>query len=94
MRKYPFPCRGSGYTSSWVCKLSERSNTVKCLCGLSCIKYCSSHLIYLRKVKGSVIPRLESVVPGNQGFFQTCCIILIFLVRLFLKGGVKDYYTV
>lgn len=65
MYKYPFPCRGSGYTSSWVCKLSEGSNPVKCLCGLSCIKYCSSHLIYLRKVKGSVTPRLEYVVPGS-----------------------------
>lgn len=79
MYKYPFSCRGSGYTGSWVCKLSERSNPVKCLCGLSCIKYCSSHLIYLRKVKGSVTPRLASVVPGSQGIFQTCCIMLILL---------------
>lgn len=95
MYKYPFPCRGSGYTSSWVCKLSERTNPVKCLCGLSCIKYCSSHLIYLRKVKGSVTPRLESMVPGSQGIFQTCCIMLILLQsEFFLKGGVKDRNTV
>lgn len=78
MQKYPFPCRGSGYTSSWICKLSKRPNPVKCLCRLSCIKYCSSHLIYLRKVKGSVTLRLESVCQRVREFFKVAVLCLSF----------------
>lgn len=85
MYKYPFPCRGSGYMGSWVCKLSERSNPVKCLCGLSCIKYCSSHLIYLREVKGSVTPGLNLWCQGVREFFKLAALCLSSYSLTFFK---------